>query len=310
MAWTRDDITLRIHDKNAPEIRAAIAERFPDLRFSDGPFETSGLKVLLGFRPPTDEALESYDWVHAAGAGVDYLCDAITDIDMAPVITRTTGRMGEQIGEYCLAYALAHLQKMRWRENLARDRRWDKQGAVAEQLFDCRVAILGTGAIGASIANIFRSLSAKVLGYSRSGTPREGFDDVMTFADPEGLEQADIVILALPSTPDTEGVVGAGMLKALNNALLINIGRGATLDSGALRQALADGNIAAAILDVFEVEPLPEDDWRWAHPDVTVTPHVSGPTRTVDTIERFCELLEAYMQSGEPPASVDVKRGY
>ena len=310
MSWTTEAVSVRILDKHEAVMRDVLSARFPSVRFVDNAAEASGLKVLMSFRPPTDEPLEAYDWVHSVGAGVDHLCEALSGSGPAPVITRTTGHMGQQIGEYCLGYALAHFQKMAVRRALQAKAEWDKQDASPHYMFNASVAVVGTGSIGSGIARAFKALGADVTGYSRSGTGRADFDRVLALDSFAAGRSPDVFILALPATADTDGLIDASMLQALDGALLINVGRGSTLDHAALRAALDAGHVSHAVLDVFEAEPLPRDDWRWAHPHVTVTPHVSGLTLPDDAVNRFCELLEAYLATGEPPASVDIQRGY
>ncbi|MEQ8559264.1 MAG: NAD(P)-dependent oxidoreductase [Henriciella sp.] len=310
MAWTSKDISVRVIDKHEAVIRDVLAARFPSIRFVDSAEAASGLKVLMSFRPPEDEPLNGYDWVHAVGAGVDHLCAAIGDPERAPVITRTTGRMGEQIGEFCLGYALAYLQRMATRRVLQENEDWNKEAAAPRYAFDAQVAVFGTGSIGAGISGAFRALGAEVTGYSRSGSPRQGFDHVLPVAKFGLAQSPDVLVLALPATAETEGLVDGEVLDQLNDALLINVGRGSTLDHDALQRALSKGQVSHAVLDVFEAEPLPAGDWRWSHPAVTVTPHVSGLTLPDDAANRFCELLEAYLDTGEPPVSVDIQRGY
>ena len=120
-------------------------------------------------------------------------------------------------------------------------------------------------------AQAFKALGADVTGYSRSGTGRADFDRVLALDSFAAGRSPDVFILALPATADTDGLIDASMLQALDGALLINVGRGSTLDHAALRAALGAGHVSHAVLDVFEAEPLPRDDWRWAHPHVTVT---------------------------------------
>jgi len=310
MAWVKDEISVRILDKHEAVMRDVLSARFPSVRFVDSAAEASGLKVLMSFRPPADEPLESYDWVHSVGAGVDHLCEALSGTGPSPVITRTTGHMGQQIGEYCVGYALAQFQKMPARRALQEKAEWNKQDASPRYMFDASVAVVGTGSIGSGIGRAFRALGADVTGYSRSGAAQPDFDRVRALRAFGGDGPPDILVLALPATPDTARLIGAAVLETLDSTLLINVGRGSTLDHLALRAALNAGHVSHAVLDVFEAEPLPREDWRWAHPQVTVTPHVSGLTLPDDAVNRFCDLLAAYLDTGEPPASVDVRRGY
>ncbi|MGB3627767.1 MAG: NAD(P)-dependent oxidoreductase [Henriciella sp.] len=307
----QEDIAVRILDKHADVIEAALTSRFPRVRVSREPLPGAApFRVLISFRPPADEKLDQYHWVHSTGAGVDAICAGLTETSEPPVITRTTGRMGEQIAEYCLAYALGFLQRKALRDELQAARIWGKGEAAPRFLFGSKVAIIGTGDIGAAIGRAFAALGAEVAGYSRSGKAVAGLGKVRTLKNADGLSGMDVVILALPSTAATEGLVSDELLSGLSGTLLINIGRGSTLDTKALRRALEEGKVSRAVLDVFEEEPLPHDDWRWAHPQVTVTPHVAGLTLPDDAVNRFCELLEDFLETGNLPPSLDPDRGY
>ena len=310
MVWTPDKISVRILDADEALIRDYVARRFPDIRLIDRASEAEGLRVLLSFRPPEDQPLEAYDWVHALGAGVDHLCKGIEDPSRAPIISRTTGNMGRQMSEYCVGYALADYQKLSARHALQQNAVWDQSIAVPKHLFQARIAVIGTGRIGAQIGQAFAGFGAQVVGYSQSGRTRPGFDVVRKLDAFSGDQSPDILVLALPATAETRGLIDETILSALDAALLINVGRGSTLDHAALKAALDAGSVRSAVLDVFEEEPLPASDWRWHHPRVTITPHVSGLTLPEDGAERFCELLRAYIDKGEKPEAVDIERGY
>lgn len=307
----QEDIAVRILDRHADVIEAALKGRFPDVHVSREPLpDDARFRVLISFRPPADEPLDQYDWIHSTGAGVDAICAGLSGVSDAPIVTRTTGRMGEQIAEYCLAYALGFLQKADLRGQNQAMKAWDVEDTPPRFLFDSRVAVIGTGDIGASIGVAFAALGANVTGYSRSGRAVTGLDRVEPLAGADGLSAADIVILALPATAATHGIVSDDLLDRLSGALLINVGRGSTLDTGALKRALDAGHVGQAVLDVFEQEPLPQDDWRWTHPRVTVTPHVAGLTLPDDAVNRLCELLDDLLATGKLPRSVDISRGY
>ncbi|MEM5518360.1 NAD(P)-dependent oxidoreductase [Henriciella sp. AS95] len=305
-----DEVAIRILDKHADVIEDALRKRFPGVHVGRTPLpDRARLKALISFRPPADEPLDPYDWIHSTGAGVDAICAGLSG-DRVPLITRTVGRMGEQIAEYCLGYALEHFQKMRQRRAAQSSRQWAEKTLAPSFLFDSNIAVIGTGEIGREIGAAFHRLGAYVTGYSRSGRSVEGFDRVQALNGQSALSGSDVAILALPATEETHDLVSSALLGQLDGALLINIGRGSTLDHAALRQALNDGSVAHAVLDVFEEEPLPSDDWRWTDERVTITPHVAGLTLPDDAVNRFCELLEDVLQTGQLPTSIDVSRGY
>lgn len=305
------DIAIRIHSSQGDGLEQAVREAFPGVEIFRGPMESDrSEKVLVTFYPPEDEDLSKYGWVHCVGAGVDAICKSFADIEPAPLVTRTTGRMGQQIGEYCAGYALSWLQKMALRRTLEEARDWDRERAAPAYLFETQVAIIGTGSIGQGVAGAFNGLQAPVLGLSRTGQAVAGFDEVMRLADLSADAGAKIVVGALPFTPQTGNAIGADVFDGLDGALLINVGRGATLDEDALKAALDSGKVDHAVLDVFRDEPLDPGHWFWSDERVTVTPHVSGLTLPRDGQARLLELLERRLKGEAIEADVDVARGY
>ena len=305
------DIAVRIHSSQGDGLEQAVREAFPDIQVFRGPMDSDRPeRVLVTFYPPEDEDLSKYGWVHCVGAGVDAICKAFAGIEPAPLVTRTTGRMGQQIGEYCAGYALSWLQKMALRRALEQARDWDRERAAPAYLFETQVAIVGTGSIGQGVAGAFKGLQALVLGLSRTGRAVEGFDEVMRLADFSADARAKIVVGALPFTPQTDSAIGADIFNKLDGALFINVGRGATLDENALRAALDSGRVDHAVLDVFRDEPLDAGRWFWSDSRVTVTPHVSGLTLPSDGQARLLELLDKRLNGEAIEADVDVARGY
>ena len=146
---------------------------------------------------------------------------------------------------------------------------------------DRPVAVLGLGALGTACGQALAGLGFRVLGWSRTPKTVAGID---CHHGPEGLravlQEAQIVVTLLPATPDTETTLNAETLGWLpHGATLINPGRGTLIDDAALLAALDTGQIAQATLDVFRTEPLPSEHPYWAHPRVTVTPHIAADTR-------------------------------
>ena len=144
-----------------------------------------------------------------------------------------------------------------------------------------RVAMLGMGTLGTACAGALATLNFGVLGWSRGPKHING---IACFHGRDGLHhvlsQADVVVTLLPRTPDTENLLNSetfGWLKP--GAVVLNPGRGALIDDAALLAALDTGQIAHATLDVFRIEPLPRDHAFWAHPRITITPHIAADTR-------------------------------
>ena len=170
------------------------------------------------------------------------------------------------------------------------------------------VAVLGMGALGAACASALRALNFPVTGWSR--TEKAG-----CLHGEAGLQRAlataQIVVLLLPKTPETENLLNAERLALLpKGASILNPGRGALIDDAALLAALDTGHIGHATLDVFRVEPLPPDHPYWSHPRVTVTPHIAADTRTQSAARVIAENIRRG-EAGEPFLHlVDRARGY
>lgn len=177
---------------------------------------------------------------------------------------------------------------------------------------DRNVVILGLGALGLNVAQTLRGLGFAVTGWSRSA---KSVEEITCLHGDEGLKQAlsraEIAVLLLPNTPATHDTLNAETLALMpRGAFVINPGRGTLIDDPALIAALDSGQIAHATLDVFRVEPLPADDPYWAHPKVTVTPHIAAETRASTASEVLVENVRRG-EAGEPFINlVDRELGY
>ena len=174
------------------------------------------------------------------------------------------------------------------------------------------VCILGLGALGSAVAERLLSLNFNVTGWSRLA---KSLDGVQTHDGADGLTNAlataDIVVLLLPDTAETENTLNAETFGAMRNgSFLINPGRGPLIDDAALINALNSGRIAHATLDVFREEPLPEGHPFWDHPNVTVTPHIAAATRAITASKEIADNIKRN-ETGEPMINlVDRGRGY
>lgn len=174
------------------------------------------------------------------------------------------------------------------------------------------VAMLGMGALGEACAQALMGLNFQVRGWSRTNKTVAGLP---CFSGRDGLAQvlgqADIIVTLLPKTPETENLLNAETLSwAKRGAVIINPGRGPLIDDDALLAALVSGQIAAATLDVFRVEPLPSAHRFWTHPKITVTPHIAADTRADGAAKVLVENIRRGL-AGEPFLNlVDRVRGY
>ena len=178
--------------------------------------------------------------------------------------------------------------------------------------FDTRVTMLGLGELGTACAVALARLGFQVTGWSRS---QKDIDGITCLSGEDGLDQAvsvaDYCVLLLPKTPATENTLNARTLALMpKGARILNPGRGPLIDDDALLAALDSGHIDHATLDVFRVEPLPAEHPYWAHPRVTVTPHVASETRAAYSSKTVAENIRRG-EAGEPFLHlVDPAAGY
>lgn len=180
-----------------------------------------------------------------------------------------------------------------------RDTQWEVRTPPLAQERD--VVVLGLGALGTAVTQSLLALGFRVTGWSRS---EKHVDGVTCLHGADGLRaalgRAEIAVLLLPDTPATENILNADTLAQMpRGAFIINPGRGPLIDDDALLAALDAGQIAHATLDVFRVEPLPADHPYWAHPQVTVTPHIAAETRAVTASAVIVENIRRG-EAGEP----------
>ena len=238
---------------------------------------TGDLSVVAGRMP-------RLRWVQTLAAGPDAVLAAGFPDDV--LITSGQGLHDGPVTEHALALVLALLRRLpaavvaqaehRWADELGGLQPLHPDGAVTT-LLDARVLVWGFGSIGQTLAPLLQALGAQVRGVGRSAGERAGFPVVAEDQLDAELRRTDVLVMVLPSTPATDGALDAGRLAALpRHALVVNIGRGSTVDEPALVDALTGGRLAGAALDVTGVEPLPADSPLWDAPGLLLTPHAAG----------------------------------
>jgi phosphoglycerate dehydrogenase-like enzyme len=257
-------------------------------------------------------------WIQLWSAGADQL-QRYPEVKSLPFrLTSASGMHGPQLAEHIFALLLARNRLLR-RAFAAQDRHEWRQfpGAELPVLSGKTMLILGYGAIGESLAGAALGFGMRVTGLRRR-VPAEGTADPrLTVAAaarlPEFLPLADVVVNILPFTPDTRHLFGGAEFAAMKqDALYVNVGRGATTDEAALIEVLRAGRIGGALLDVAEREPLPPDSPLWDMENVIITGHYGGLRRDYDrfALEIALDNLGRYVR-GEPLRnSVDKERGY
>ncbi|SMX23343.1 2-hydroxyacid dehydrogenase [Boseongicola aestuarii] len=245
--------------------------------------------------------------VHSLWAGVEKIVG--NETLQVPLARMVDYGLREGMIEYCVGYVLRYHLGMD-RDVLRKDAHWDIH--IPPLARDRSVTILGLGALGAAVAEALKALNFQVTGWSRRQKDIVG---VQCLAGDEGLDSAleagEIVVLLLPQTPETNNILNAESLAKLpSGACILNPGRGPLIDDDALLAALDSGHIAHATLDVFRVEPLPADHPYWAHPSVTVTPHIASDTRPSSAAKLVADNFRR-AEAGKPMLhTVDRSAGY
>ncbi len=299
-------------------LRAALEKRFPDLRVretrGDEPEGLEAVRVCVGTPGPAQlTAMSRLEWIQLPSAGANGWPDR-TDLPERVQVTTASGVFGVAAAEHVLALLLALSRRIPWHLANQREARWLKS-AGAFEWHGRTVLVLGFGDIGRAVAARCHALGMRVLAVKRS--PAEPPPFVETLATLDGLDrllpEADAVVLALPCTRETVGLLSTRRLALLKpGAFLVNVGRGDTVDQKALVDALRSGRLGGAGLDVTEPEPLPQDHPLWRLENVVITSHsVNDSTRRGP--RRVALLLDhlACFLAGRPLANlVDRRRGY
>lgn len=255
---------------------------------------------------------EDLRWVHAASVGVNRLiCPELAD---RPDVTLTNSRsvFDTSIAEWVLAAVLAHVKGLG--DTLALQREGSWQYRTTGRLAGTRAAVVGTGSIGRAIADRLGRLDVDVTLVGRVSRDDPRFGVIRSSHDLVDIAtEVDLLILAVPLTPATTALVDTSVLTALGTrGFVVNVGRGPTIVEPDLIDAVRNGAIAGAALDVFDVEPLPAESPLWSMRNVLVSPHMSGDYVgfEIDMMTVFIDNLQRWRR-GEPLHNiVDRTLGY
>jgi phosphoglycerate dehydrogenase-like enzyme len=246
---------------------------------------------------------ESLRWLHTNAAGVDD--PVFAELFRRGVVLTTSHVTGPPIAEYVFRGVLDWFQRAdEWR-SAVREREWRKH--EFREVLGTVWLVIGLGTIGTEVAARARAFGAQVIGVRRTPQGGEAVDELIA---PEqvgaALSRADVVVLALPATQHTSGMVDEQFLAHMRaGSVLVNVARGSLVDEGALLVALDQGVPEAALLDVTAIEPLPPESPLWTHPRVVLTPHTSalGEGRHARAEGIFLANLRGYL-AGEPLVNV------
>jgi glyoxylate/hydroxypyruvate reductase A len=312
-------VLLAVSGWDASPWRARLERLLPDhpVAALGEPFDRTRIRYALSWRHPPGAlaGLPNLRVVFSLGAGVDHLF-ADPALPEAPIVRIVDPDLRDRMSEWVVMHALAHLRQLRRYERQQRERIWADDEAQPKAA-DVTVGVLGLGVLGTDAARKLAGVGFRVAGWSAA---RKALPGVESFHGPDGLRRllarTDMLVALLPLTPDTRGLLNAGLFAQLKQGgplggpILINAGRGGLQVEADLVEALESGVLKGASLDVFEREPLPTDSPLWSHPSVYISPHnaaISEPNAIVAAIARQIEGFER----GEPLSNeVDRNRGY
>jgi phosphoglycerate dehydrogenase-like enzyme len=345
----RRRVVVNLRDNRAawefpPWARDAIASAFPpdwEVVFVEAPVDgrgdgsgvsaeaitaVAGAEIYLGLGAPREIFLaatstepHSLRWMHTGTAGVaSLLYPELVESDV--ILTNSAAVHAPAIAETVLAMILHFARGLDFAVRAQQEVRWDsaafaEQPGLAREIGGSTLGIVGLGGIGLEVARRAAALGMTVIATRRSGRPAPAGIDLLT--GPDALDRlfaaSDSVVLALPSTAMTRGLIGAARLAAMPaHAVLVNVSRGDVIDEEALVSVLRNGAIRGAALDVFAAEPLPPESPLWRLPNVLITPHVSATTprfwtREMDLIR---DNITRYLAGRGLRNVVDKQHGY
>ncbi len=275
-------------------------------------------EVLYGLpSPKLLPQMTSLKWFHSCAAGVDAYAKEELYANPAAILTNSAGAYGPTISEHIIMVILMLFRQYSFFDEIVRSHDW-VQEVPMRSIYGSRITVLGTGDIGTTFAKKAKALgAAHICGVRRTVKPAaECYDETVTYKELDRvLPETEILVMALPGTPETTEILNRERIALLpENAIVVNVGRGSAIEQQALMDALNEGRIAGAALDVMVPEPLPKDHPLWNTKNLLLTPHCSGNfslglTEDIN-VDQFCENLMLYSKGATLKHLVDFHLGY
>lgn len=296
--------------KRWQEVMQAALPQFEVVAWEPG-IAPSGARYAVVWSPP-DTVFQQETKLEAVfnlGAGVDAIL-ALPSLPDIPVYRLEDAGMAPQMAEYVI-HGLATLSRG-FDAYVQRQREASWSPLAATRYEDWPVGVMGLGKLGSYVAKAVAALGYPVAGWARSARNEEGIE-VFHGADQFAafLSRTRVLVNLLPLTPETQGIINQDLLlKLLPDAVIINIARGAHVVDDDLLAALDSGRVQAAILDVFNQEPLPASHRYWSHPSVKITPHVAAVTLEAEAAQQISERIQRLERGESVSGLVRRETGY
>jgi glyoxylate/hydroxypyruvate reductase A len=291
----------------------ALQAELPDIDFRVAPDvgDPKDVRYVLAWKPPPGffAAFPNLSLVVNLGAGVDSLVGR-NDLPAVPISRLSDAGMVQLMTSYVLFAVIRHARDIGAFERAQRRGQWHY--VHPRPLSSFRVGVLGLGILGGAAAEALARLGFDVRGWSRTPKAIAGVRCVSGAEALDGfLAESDILVVLLPLTPQTRGLMDTRRLGLLpHGARLVNVARGALIDEAALVDALRSGAVAEATLDAFAVEPLPPQHPFWDMDNVLITPHLASITVPEDAARDVAESIRRVRSGGDPLYRIDPRRGY
>ena len=273
--------------------------------------------VILGSLTPAAVCeSKNLKWLQLWSAGSDTF-QKFGKFPEGAILTNGTGAYGLTISEHLIAMIIMLKRKLYLHYKDQLECKWGSGVGAISSIYGSTILILGLGDLGSEFAKKAKAMGANIVGIRRSARPAPEFVDEVHTVDKldELLPKADILVISVPDTDETKKMINKERLAKLKkSAIVVNVGRGATIDTDAITEALEKEQIAGAALDVTDPEPLPAEHRLWKLPNVLITPHSSGNHNLPETYRRLIDIaienFEAYVNDGTMRNIVDFDRQY
>jgi len=317
-------VAMSITDEQLQQIKSAAPDWEYEKRFSRGLHREDLLDsdIVIGtVSTAILHDLPKLKFLQLDFAGSDnYAALPIFHEDNAPILANASGAFGVTISEHMIACILTLIRGLTIYHDNMRENKWSRDH-VPELIYGKTCLVLGLGDIGSNFAMRMNALGCKVIAIKR--TPLQAPDQCPPYVDAvytmdqldQVLPQVDFIGCCLPNSPRTQKVINEHTLSLMKkSAIIVNVGRGKAIDSGALATALKTHRIGGAALDVTDPEPLPSDHALWDCPNCLITPHVSGLSIQPDPEQRIldiiCRNLKNFKEGRPIENEVDIETGY
>lgn len=307
-----------------PEQIKMLQNIAPDYKIVDGfsievpDFPLDDVEILYGWNGKIGNTIlhsptSNLKWVQMHTAGVDFVDQDIMK-EKNILLTNSSGLHGKVIAESVYGMLLSYTRGIGRAIKDQSSKKWGSRDNIME-LQDSTIMIVGAGRIGIEVAKLAKAFGMKTIGVNRTGKAVEHMDAIIKQSDLlNHVQEADVVVNILPLTNLTTYFFDKIIFsKMKNTAVFINVGRGKSVNTKDLVEALEEGKLAFAALDVFETEPLPADNPLWERDDVLITPHISGllPKFNSRLFTIFEENLRAFAEGKELPKNlINYERSY